>query len=25
LTGHLAFLTVLVFRPNGLFARTRDA
>jgi branched-chain amino acid transport system permease protein len=25
LTGHFAFLTVLVFRPNGLFARTRDA
>lgn len=24
LTGHLAFLTVLVFRPNGLFPRTRD-
>ncbi|MBW7851623.1 MAG: branched-chain amino acid ABC transporter permease [Rhodospirillales bacterium] len=25
LTGHLAFLAVLVMRPQGLFARTRDA
>ncbi|MDZ4253355.1 MAG: branched-chain amino acid ABC transporter permease [Sulfuritalea sp.] len=24
LAGHLAFLAVLVVRPNGLFARTRD-
>lgn len=24
LTGHLAFLAVLVFRPNGLFPRTRS-
>ena len=24
LSGHLAFLAVLVVRPNGLFARTRD-
>jgi branched-chain amino acid transport system permease protein len=24
LTGHLAFLAILVFRPNGLFPRTRD-
>jgi branched-chain amino acid transport system permease protein len=24
-TGHLAFLVVLVLRPNGLFPRTRDA
>ncbi|MBI4984078.1 MAG: branched-chain amino acid ABC transporter permease [Rhodocyclales bacterium] len=25
LAGHLAFLAVLVLRPNGLFPRTRDA
>jgi branched-chain amino acid transport system permease protein len=24
LAGHLTFLTVLVFRPNGLFPKTRD-
>ncbi|HOV03272.1 MAG TPA: branched-chain amino acid ABC transporter permease [Hyphomicrobiales bacterium] len=24
LTGHMAFLAVLVFRPNGLFPKTRD-
>ena len=24
-TGHLAFLLVLLFRPNGLFPKTRDA
>jgi branched-chain amino acid transport system permease protein len=24
LAGHVAFLIVLVFRPNGLFPRTRD-
>ncbi|MEK9678534.1 MAG: branched-chain amino acid ABC transporter permease [Rhodospirillaceae bacterium] len=24
LAGHIAFLVVLVFRPNGLFPRTRD-
>lgn len=24
LTGHLTFLVVLMFRPNGLFPRTRD-
>jgi branched-chain amino acid transport system permease protein len=24
LSGHIAFLLVLVFRPNGLFPRTRD-
>ena len=24
LTGHLTFLAVLIFRPNGLFPRTRD-
>ena len=24
LTGHLAFLAILLFKPNGLFPRTRD-
>ena len=24
LAGHVAFLIVLVLRPNGLFPRTRD-
>ncbi len=24
LAGHLAFLAILIFRPNGLFPRTRD-
>jgi branched-chain amino acid transport system permease protein len=24
LAGHISFLVVLVFRPNGLFPRTRD-
>jgi branched-chain amino acid transport system permease protein len=24
LAGHIAFLIVLVFKPNGLFPRTRD-
>jgi len=24
LAGHLAFLMILIFRPNGLFPRTKD-